>query len=139
MLPSTVASPAPTSAIAWCQKIRSAAKATPASAVSRHAPRGRGPGRRRSRQASAPSTGTAYAQRKNAEVSGATSASLTRIAEKAMVSAPAMGKAAGLCGNGERVLAQDLVEGAALRGGATGAMRGGDQLGRVEAHAVVGA
>ena len=34
-LPSTVASPAPTSAIAWCQKIRSAAKNSPAISASR--------------------------------------------------------------------------------------------------------
>ena len=38
-LPSTVARPAPTSAIAWCQKIRSAAKNTPATAARRRSRR----------------------------------------------------------------------------------------------------
>ena len=42
-LPSTVASPAPTSAIASCQKIRSAAKKTPAITASRCWPEARGP------------------------------------------------------------------------------------------------
>src|SRR3954447_13176968 len=139
MLPSTVASPAPTSAIAWCQKIRSAAKNTPASAVSRHAPRGRGPSRCRSQYARAPSGTTAYAQRKNADVSGETFASRTRIAENAIVSAPAIAKAtAGRSGgNADRMLAQDVVQGRALGGGAPRAMRRGDELRRIEAHPVV--
>ena len=42
-LPSTVASPAPTSAIAWCQKTRSAAKNSPAIHASRRWPGSRGP------------------------------------------------------------------------------------------------
>ena len=42
-LPSTVASPAPTSAIAWCQKTRSAAKKSPAIQASRRCPAARGP------------------------------------------------------------------------------------------------
>src|SRR3954452_6498455 len=139
MLPSTVASPAPTSAIAWCQKIRSAAKKTPASAVSRHAPRGRGPSRARSHHASAASGGTANAQRKNADVSGETFARRTRIAEKAIVAAPAIAKAtAGRSGrNGSGVLAHDLVERRALRRGAGGPVRGGDELRRVEPDAVI--
>ena len=89
MLPSTVASPAPTSSIAWCQKIRSPAKNTPAAAASRRSWRVRAPKRRSSKSASTPSTGTAYAQRKIAAVEGDTSASFTRIAENAIVSAPA--------------------------------------------------
>src|SRR3954451_24547373 len=137
-LPSTVASPAPTSAIAWCQKIRSAAKNTPASAVSRHAPRGRGPSRCRSQYARAPSGTTAYAQRKNADVSGETFASRTRIAENAIVSAPAIANATGLlCRTADRVLAQDVVERRALGGGAARALRGGDELRRVQAPTVV--
>ena len=60
-LPSTVARPAPTSSIAWCQQTRSTAKKTPATAARpavarsgaarsagpRRGPGGRGPGRRR--------------------------------------------------------------------------------------------
>ena len=45
--------------------------------------------------ASTPSTGTAYAQRKIAAVDGETAACLTRMAEKAMVSAPAIAIARG--------------------------------------------
>src|SRR3954454_23747581 len=139
MLPRTVANPAPTSAIAWCQKIRSAAKKTPASAVARHAPRGRGPSRRRSQPASAPSGTTAYAQRKNADVSGETLASRTRIAEKAIVAAPASANAtAGRSGgNGQGVLAHDVVQRRALRRRAPRAVRRGDELRRVEPDAVV--
>src|SRR3954454_23173925 len=137
MLPSTVASPAPTSAIAWCQKIRSAAKKTPASAVARHAPRGRGPSRGRSHHASAPSGATANAQRKNADVSGDTFARRTRMAENAIVSAPASAKATGLGRNGDRVLAQDVVERRALCGGAPCTVRRGDELRRVQAHPVI--
>src|SRR3954452_4750807 len=48
-----------------------------------------GPVRRRSIHASTASAGTAYAQRKKAAVAGATSALRTRIAEKAIVNAPA--------------------------------------------------
>ena len=46
--PSTVASPAPTSAMEWCQKIRSAANRTPAHAARRLSRAVRGPKRRRS-------------------------------------------------------------------------------------------
>ena len=42
-LPSTVASPAPTSSIPWCQAIRSTAKKSPAIQASRRCLSGRGP------------------------------------------------------------------------------------------------
>ena len=42
-LPRTVARPAPTSSIAWCQQTRSIAKKTPAIAASRRSRAGRGP------------------------------------------------------------------------------------------------
>jgi hypothetical protein len=58
-LPSVVARPAPTSAIAWCQRIRSAAKNAPAAAAWRQWPGAGGPRRRRSRSASRPRTGSA--------------------------------------------------------------------------------
>ena len=94
-LPSTVARPAPTSSIAWCQKMRSAAKKTPATAASARSRLLRGPSRRSSHHASTPSRGTAYAQRKMAAVEGETAACLTRMAEKAIVSAPAIAIARG--------------------------------------------
>jgi len=50
---------APTSAIAWCQRIRSAAKKLPAIAAWHQWRGGGGPKRRRSRSASRPSTGNA--------------------------------------------------------------------------------
>ncbi|HSE81578.1 MAG TPA: hypothetical protein VLA87_07760 [Gaiellaceae bacterium] len=62
-LPSTVARPAPTAAIAWCQKMRSAMKKMPATSESQSARRASGPKRRRSHQASRASGGSAYAQR----------------------------------------------------------------------------
>jgi hypothetical protein len=58
-LPSTVARPAPTAAIAWCQKTRSAVRWTPATSESRRAPRSSGPKRRRSHQTSRASGGNA--------------------------------------------------------------------------------
>src|SRR3954467_4605212 len=69
--------------------MRSAAKKKPAQTESVSSRRVRGPSRRRSIHARIASGGTAYAQRKTAAVAGATSASRTRIAEKAIVSAPA--------------------------------------------------
>ena len=61
----------------------------PAHIERRSSRRVRGPVRRRSIHASRASGGTAYAQRKTAAVAGDTPASRTRIAEKAIVSAPA--------------------------------------------------
>ena len=58
-LPSTVARPAPTASIEWCQNVRSAAKNTPAPSASRRSRRASGPKRLRSIQASSPSTGSA--------------------------------------------------------------------------------
>ena len=58
-LPSTVASPAPTSSIAWCQQTRSIAKKTPAIAASRRSLAGRGPWRRSSARARKKRIGTA--------------------------------------------------------------------------------
>ena len=85
MLPSTVASPAPTASIEWCQKVRSAANMTPApqsgSAVAQRA-RARSGGARARR--AAPARAAPTKQRKNAAVEGDTSASRTRIAEKAI-------------------------------------------------------
>ena len=75
--------------------MRSAAKKTPASAASMRSRPLRGPSRPSSHHASANSTGTAYAQRKMAAVEGETAACLTRMAEKAIVSAPAMAIARG--------------------------------------------
>src|SRR3954452_6262821 len=69
--------------------MRSAAKKAPAHSDSLISRRERGPYSRRSAHANTPSGGTAYAQRKTAAVAGATSALRTRIAEKAIVSAPA--------------------------------------------------
>ena len=61
--PSTVARPAPTAAIAWCQNTRSAMKKMPATSARARARSGSGPKRRRSHQASRRSGGSAYAQR----------------------------------------------------------------------------
>src|SRR3954447_10242215 len=69
--------------------MRSAAKKRPAQIESLNSRRVRRPSRRRSIHAMIASGGTAYAQRKTAAVAGATSALRTRIAEKAIVSAPA--------------------------------------------------
>ena len=63
MFPSTVASPAPTCSIAWCQKTRSKAKKIPASQASPRALSGRGPYSRFSRNDSAQSGGSAQTQR----------------------------------------------------------------------------
>ena len=43
MFPSTVASPAPTASIEWCQNVRSAANITPAASASIRSRRERGP------------------------------------------------------------------------------------------------
>ncbi|HJS70483.1 MAG TPA: hypothetical protein VJ744_06705 [Gaiellaceae bacterium] len=59
MFPSTVARPAPTAAIAWCQKTRSPMKNTPATSASQSARLPSGPNRRRSHQARSASGGTA--------------------------------------------------------------------------------
>ncbi len=84
----TVARPAPTASIEWCQNVRSAAKNTPAPRARRWSRRASGPKRPRSIHASTPSTGSAYAQRKTAAVEGETSACRTRMAEKAITRAP---------------------------------------------------
>ena len=96
--------------------MRSAEKKTPASAASARSRRLRGPSRRSSHHASTPSTGTAYAQRKMAAVEGETPACLTRMAEKAMVSAPAMAIARGR--------ATSAVTAAGIAGAAVGAKPG---------------
>ncbi|HEY7561649.1 MAG TPA: hypothetical protein VH650_05695 [Gaiellaceae bacterium] len=62
-LPRTVASPAPTAAIAWCQKTRSAQKNTPPTRQRTRARRSSGPWRRVSHQARSASGRSAYAQR----------------------------------------------------------------------------
>ena len=74
-LPSTVASPAPTHSMLWCQKTTSAAKNRPASAVIRTAAAGSGPCRRSSSHATRASSGRPYSARKTAPVSGVTAAS----------------------------------------------------------------
>ena len=56
-LPRTVARPAPTASMAWCQNIRSPVKKTPAIAASRIVSRGSGPCRRRSPSATRTSSG----------------------------------------------------------------------------------
>ena len=76
--------PAPTAAIVWCQKMRSAAKSTPAAAANQRSRRGRGPYRLSSRIISRASSGRAYAQRKVAAVAGDVSASRTSVADAAM-------------------------------------------------------
>ena len=89
MLPSTVASPAPTASIEWCQKVRSAANSTPAPKASSRSRRGRGavaaaldPGQQAQQRAAHRRSG------RSAAVEGDTSASRTRIAEKAITRAP---------------------------------------------------
>src|SRR5580693_4445696 len=62
-LPSTVATPAPTSAIAWFHSTRSTARHRPATKAPRRAAAGRGPRLRCSSTASAISTGSASRQR----------------------------------------------------------------------------
>ena len=88
-LPSTVASPAPTSAIAWCQKIRSAAKKI--AGGDRQPPVAQRP--RAEAAILEPGDQPEHRQRVEAAEDrrgrGSTSASLTRIAENAIVSAPA--------------------------------------------------
>src|SRR5580704_15254102 len=87
-LPSTVATPAPTSAIAWFHSTRSTARKRPASTAVRRLASGRGPSRRCSSTASGARTGSASAHRKNAVVTGLTSARVTRIADDEMHAAP---------------------------------------------------
>jgi hypothetical protein len=62
-LPRTVASPAPTNSIAWCQNVRSPAKKMPAISASRTVARGSGPNFRRSRYATAARNGSPKKQR----------------------------------------------------------------------------
>jgi hypothetical protein len=69
-LPRTVASPAPTASIAWCQKRRSPAKKTPATTASRTVEEGSDPKRRCSAQARRARIGSPYAARKNVPVDG---------------------------------------------------------------------
>ena len=88
MLASTVARPAPTSSIEWCQRIRSAAKKTPAATAIRRSAHDRLPNRRSSSHASTPSIGSANAQRKIAAVDGEAWLSLTRMLENAIATAP---------------------------------------------------
>jgi hypothetical protein len=59
VLPSTVASPAPTSAMVWWYSSRSTAKKMPASHARRTCDRGRGPNARRSATAMASRNGSA--------------------------------------------------------------------------------
>ena len=56
-LPRTVARPAPTASMAWCQNIRSPVKKMPAIAASRMVSRGSGPCRRHSPNATRTSNG----------------------------------------------------------------------------------
>src|SRR5580704_2090379 len=88
MFASTVASPAPTSSIEWCQRIRSAAKNTPAPIAIRRSDQGRRPNLLFSSHARTPRIGRANAQRKIAAVDGEAWLSLTRMLENAIASAP---------------------------------------------------
>ena len=96
-LPSTVASPAPTSSIAWCQQdqVRGEEDARPATASrrSRARPRGRAAGPRARRAARA--AGARRSSGRSPPWTAPCRRASTRIDEKAIVSAPATAAAAG--------------------------------------------
>ena len=94
-LASTVDRPAPTSSIAWCQKIRSAAKKRPPAPPGGGRAPLRGPSRRSSPPRKQAEQGRAYAQRKIAAVDGETPDCLTRMVENAIATAPAIAIARG--------------------------------------------